>query len=162
MHLYQISLEYRRLFDEMSNVDEWPADLLATIEKVDSDFTDKAINVALFIKELNSQAEAIKQARAEMATRQVKLENRAENLTEYLKFHMERNEKVHIADAQVELKLKRNPFSVTVDNEAEIPRDYFRRKEVLAIDKALIRQDIDKGIEVPGARLTSKIRLEIK
>jgi len=162
MHLYQLSNEYRKLFDEMSNLDEWPADLLATMEKVDQDFTNKAINVALYIKELLAQADAIKNARAEMATRQAKLENKAESLTEYLRYHMEQNEKSHIVDAQVELKLKRNRFAVTINDESLLPKDYFRRKEVYTVDKLLIKQDIDAGINVPGATLTSKIQLDIK
>jgi hypothetical protein len=52
-----------------------------------------------------------------------------------------------------EMKLKKNPPSVVIDDLTQIPTQYQRQKIQVDIDKVAIKAAIKAGEEVPGAHL---------
>lgn len=55
---------------------------------------------------------------------------------------------------------KKNPPSVVIDNEAEIPKEFWRCK--LEVNKSEIKEALAAGKPVAGAHLESAVGLQIK
>ena len=62
----------------------------------------------------------------------------------------------------LKLLIRKNPESVDLVNEYQIPDKYRKEKVVVSIDKVAIKKDLKDGIEVEGALLKQSTRLEIK
>jgi hypothetical protein len=71
---------------------------------------------------------------------------------------------IEAIDGSFKAQIKKNPPSVIIDDESVIPADYMTHPKPPAPkpDKVLIKKAISDGFEVPGARLESGERLEIK
>ena len=58
-----------------------------------------------------------------------------------------------------ELKIKKNPPAVIIDDVTQIPTQYQRQKIQVDVDKTAIKAAIKAGEEVPGAHLEQNISL---
>lgn len=161
--LFQLAAEHRALADKLHDLDLDDQTIADTLEGESGDLIEKGKNVAAVFRNLESDAKQIKEAEQQLAERRKAYEKRAESLKQYLKTNMEVAGINKIECPWFVITLAQNPESVTVDDEAAIPRDYF--KEIPAtyqLDKALVKQAIKDGFEVPGARLTRGTSLRIK
>ena len=72
--------------------------------------------------------------------------------------------KIEANDGSFKASIQNNPPAVVIDDASLIPADYIRVPDAPppAPDKALIKQAINDGFEVPGARLQTSQRLVIK
>ncbi len=160
--LYQLTIEYERAIDglvagEDGNIDD------SLIEAIKGDFDSKAIAVAKYIKNLEAESEAIKEAAKAMTERYKRVQKHAESLTEYLKFNIEKTGLLDaIKTVEFDIKLQKNPPSLIIDDAMIIPDMYKVRREVVDIDNKQLKQDILDGFEVEGARVESRTRLVIK
>lgn len=126
----------------------------------------KSVAVAAFVLETEKQAAYLKVYAKELTDRAKTAERRAEWLRTYLREHMASAGIAKVKDErglfEATLAIGRDK-SVEVFDAEQLPADYLR--EIPAKyepDKTLIRAAIDKGFDVPGARLVSKDRLTIK
>lgn len=161
--LFQLAAEHRALADKLHDLDLDDQTIADTLEGESGDLIEKGKNVAAVFRNLESDAKQIKEAEQQLAERRKAYEKRAESLKEYLKTNMEVAGIQKIECPWFSITLAQNPEAVTIDDEAVIPRDYF--KEIPAtyqLDKALVKQAIKDGFEVPGARLTRGTSLRIK
>lgn len=163
--LYELAGEYHQAAVTLSNMDMDEQTIADTLEGLSGALEEKAKNVAFFVRNLESTAEQIKLAEKQMADRRKAMENRAERIREYLKTNMELAGITQIECPHFKLSIKKNPPSVVIDAESQIPADYMTQPVAPppAPDKKLIAQAIKDGFEVPGAHLeTGKTRLDIK
>lgn len=160
MKLFEISQDYIRAI-EHAFTDE--GDLSQNIAELKDSFETKCYAVGKYIKNLEAEHEAIKNAANAMAARAKAVENKVKNLTEYLRFHLEAS---GLADPlkfiEFDIKLQQNPPAVVIYNAGIIPDMYKKIKEEISIDKKAIMQSIKDGFSVEGARLESIKRLVIK
>jgi hypothetical protein len=128
------------------------------------DLEVKATNVAMFIRNLESLGDQIKQAEAAMSARRKSIETRAESIREYLLSNMQRTGITKIESPYFKIALRNNPPSVVVDDPALIPEKYMRQAPPPppAPDKKDIKAAIEFGETVPGAHLESKVSVSIK
>ena len=161
--LYQLAAEYRALSDRLHDLD-LPDEVIAdTLEAEAGDIIEKGTNVAKAFRNLEAMAEQIKQAEQQMAARRKALEKRATSIKQYLHANMEKAGISKIESPWFCIILKKNPAAVAIDDEASIPADYMREiPATLQPDKALIKQAISDGFDVPGCHLAQGTRLEIK
>lgn len=161
--LYQLATEYRALSDRLHDLD-LPDDVIAdTLEAEAGDIEVKATNVAKVFRNLEAMAKQIKEAEQQMAERRKALEKRSERLKAYLHNNMERAGISKIDSPWFCISLKKNPAAVVIDDESSIPADYLREiPATFQPDKALIKQAISDGFDVPGCHLAQGTRLEIK
>ena len=161
--LYQLAAEYRALADRLHDLD-LPDEVIAdTLEAEAGDIIEKGTNVAKAFRNLEAMAEQIKQAELQMADRRKALEKRAASIKQYLHANMEKAGISKIESPWFCIILKKNPPAVAIDDEASIPADYMREiPATLQPDKALIKQAISDGFDVPGCHLAQGTRLEIK
>jgi outer membrane murein-binding lipoprotein Lpp len=166
MSLYNIANEYQDIlaqtFDpETGEINETA---LAKLDEVKTDIREKGIAVASFIKNIEAERNAIEDAKKSMAEREARLDKRANYLTSYLKSNMERCGITEISCAFFDVKIKKNPVSVDVYDEASLPENYIKKKIVIthSVDKMKIKEEILAGVVIPGAALRQNTRLEIR
>lgn len=164
LSLYQISAEFRAMVDHLMDTQDDAQAIADTIEGEQYPLQIKAQNVAFAIRNLEASAAAIKEAEAQMTERRKRIEKRAEQIRDYLKQCMELAGVQKIDCPHFCMSIAKNPASVEIYEAGLIPEDYMKYPEPPppAPDKALIKQAIKDGFEVPGARLTTGSRLSIK
>lgn len=164
MSLFDVAAEYRDSFERLADLDLDEATLRDTLEGMSGELEAKATNVALFARSLESLAASIKDAEAAMAKRRKALEARSERLRTYMLDCMQLAGVQRIESPHLQISVKKTPPSVDVFDAAQLPADYLRQPEVPppAPDKAAIRDALKSGMDVPGARLVSGVRIDIR
>ncbi len=162
--LYDISNDYLQALDCFTDPDnDLPQDAVNdTLEGIEGQLQDKAINIAKYLRNLESTAKAIKEAEQQMNTRRKTLENRARWLKDYLKINMENAGISRIDSPWFNLSVQRNPEAVEVFDEQRIPDKFKEEQFVVRVDKNRIKKVLQSGIEVPGACLSQSTRLAIR
>lgn len=164
MTLYTIT---QALIDALDNleVDEDGCILnMDELDKLQMDFDDKAVNVALAIKNLKSEAEAIKAEKMALAKRQKSAETNAENLKTYLDNMLKAVGKTELKDSKVALSYRKVPDVVEL-NLNEVSHDWLKVKTTFKeddFDKTRIKNALKNGEKIPGAILVDKMNLQIK
>lgn len=161
--LYELAIKYRQLSDKLHDLDLPDEVITDTLEAESGDLTDKGINVAKMFRNMEADAEKIEEAANQMLARANAIRKRSDGLKQYLFDNMTRAGIQKIESPWFVISIKQNPESVAVDDEASIPRDYF--KEIPAtfkLDKMLVKKAIKDGFNVPGCHLTRTTKLEIK
>lgn len=163
MKLHEITGEFQNIFEQIGEDGELSSELLELMDSVQNNFEQKAIAVASYIKNLQAEEEAIANAVAEMNKRKSSLTKKAESLTDYLQFNLQTLSISEIKSSPYfKIRLKKCPPSVEVFDETAIPAEFMREKLTVTVDKIKIKDVLSEGVEVPGATLQRKVKLEIK
>lgn len=164
MNLYSLAAEYRQAAEHLANLDLDDQTIADTLEGLSGELEVKATNVAMFAKNLEATATAIKEAESNMAARRKAIESRVARLNAYLKANMEATGISKIESPYLCIQIKKNPPGVQIDAESLIPAEFWKQAPPPppAIDKKAIAEAIKAGAEVPGAHLQSGTRLEVK
>lgn len=160
MKLYELSENMNRVDMMMQEGIEGLED---TLEALDEAFKDKAEGCIKLAVSKQMEANAIKMEVERLQKRAKKLDADAEWLEKYVEREMMRTELMEIKSGLFTLKLRMSPPSVFVENEASLPPHFLRIvPATTAPDKVAIKEALKDGIEVPGARLTQSLKLNIK
>ena len=162
--LYNIAAEYRQAADKLADLDLDEQTIADTLEGMSGALEVKAQNVVMFARNLEATATAIKEAETAMAARRKAIENRAAGLRRYALSAMQVAGVQSIECPYFKLSVRKNPPAVEVFDAAQIPAQFMRTPEPPppAPDKKAITEAIKAGQEVPGARLVSGERLEVR
>lgn len=162
--LYVLTGDYLALANKLSDSDMDEQTIRDTLEGASGELEEKATNVACFIRNLESQAEAIRQAEKQMAERRKAIEKKAESIKAYLKDNMVRCEISKIDSPYFSLTIKKNPPSVVIDDAGQIPGEFYVYPEAPPPhpDKTAIAAALKAGQEISGAHLEQGVRLDIK
>lgn len=162
--LYDISNDYREAVEKLSDLDLPPEVVEDTLEGLQGTLEAKAIAVASFAGNLEATAEQIKQAEAKMAHRRRVLENRAASVRAYIKTCMESAGISKVECPYFKMAIRQNPPSVEIFDFESLPEDVLRKppQPPPEPDKKLIGDRLKAGQDVPGARLKTSTRLDIK
>ena len=162
--LYDIAAEYRQTADKLADLDLDEQTIADTLEGMSGALEVKAQNVVMFARNLEATATAIKEAETAMAARRKAIENRAAGLRRYALSAMQVAGVQSIECPYFKLSVRKNPPAVEVFDAAQIPAQFMRTPEPPppAPDKKAITEAIKAGKEVPGARLVSGERLEVR
>lgn len=158
MNLYEISAEYQKNFLEIADLDLPEEVINDTLEAIQGDVESKSIAVASYKKNLDAEAQAIKDAIKNMKARQAAIENHAARLNNYLKSNMEACGINEITCPYFKLKIKKNTPSVVIKDESLIPDEFKETVETVKIDKAGIK----KAGGCEGVEIANGTRLDIK
>jgi hypothetical protein len=162
--LYVLADEYLVAAQHLADLDLDEQTIADTLEGLAGAVEVKATNVAMFVRNLESAADQIKQAETAMMQRRKAIENRAERVKAYLKAQMERTGITKVDSAYLSIAIKNNPPAVCIDAESQIPAQFMRTPPPPAQvpDKKAIAEAIKAGQEVAGAHLERGTRLDIK
>lgn len=162
--LYEIASEYQSMVNRLMDLNLDEQTIADTIEAESGALETKAINVAMFIRNLESSAEQIKLAEKAMAERRKQLENKADSVKQYLFDNMKRTGITKIDSPYFALTIKKNPAKLIIDDAGAIPAELYVYPETPAPypDNAKIKDMLKAGEVVNGARLQQDERLDIK
>ena len=162
--LYLLTAEYKAVEAKLEAMDLDAQTIADTLESVSGDFEEKAINVAMFIRNLEASAAAIKQAESDMSDRRKAQEKKAQVMKEYLKDNMQACGKIKIESPYFALTIKKNPSAVVIDVAGAIPSELYTYPVAPEPfpDKKAIADLLKAGEEVYGCHLENGTRLDIK
>lgn len=131
------------------------------LEALQIERSEKVENIALYIKNLESDSEKIKAEEKSLKARREAKERKAERLREYLKSSMLALKEPKFETARVALSF-RSSKSVVIDDIEKLDKKYITEKVSYAPDKTAIKKAIDSGETVTGARIEENKNLQIK
>ena len=160
--LYKLGEEYNRLLDELletANEDgEVNLDISKQLEEIHGAFTEKAVSVATVYHSLEQEAERYKAEEKRLAEIRRKLERHAEAIKGYLARECINTGVEKIGGVSANISFRTSEKTV-IDNEAEIPDEYWRVKR--EPDLSAIKAAIKAGKEIEGAHLQSFKNIQI-
>ncbi|EGY53109.1 siphovirus Gp157 family protein [Neisseria shayeganii] len=149
--LYQCADDVLRALNELADNDEtWAQD---TIEAVIGQFETKAVSVVAYAMNLGAEEEMLASHIKTMQAKLAAVKNRKERLKTYLADNMRRIgiKEIKAVDGTFSAKFAKNPPSVEIFDESQIPAELMRVKT--EPDKAAIKAAIKAGQDIPGAKL---------
>lgn len=123
------------------------------LRQLQEDRKVKLENIALYIKNVEAEAEAIKAEEEKLNKRRKSLENKGQRLRELLINSMKENKEPELATARCKAKLKENKVTEIIELDL-IPEEYIRVKVDKKPDKTAIKKAIESGTEVAGATIS--------
>lgn len=160
MKLYELTQNYLNLLELLENPDVPKEVVEAALEEVEGSFDDKAENIVKLIKSIEADVKGYKEEETRLSTRRKTSENKVKGLKDYLEGSMIALDKKDIKGKIFTLAIKKNPPSIIIDDFNILPMEYKKIEE--KEDKKKIKESIDNGIEVPGARIEQKESLRIR
>lgn len=171
--LYQIADQYR---DILSSVDQIASDednpevlkqlLQDTLDSLnlDQQFADKALAVACYAREVEAEAQAVKQTEDSLRLRRKRLEMRSEWLRDYLLTQMQKANKAELKNAQILVKLRKTPPRIVVDKESDIPEEFKEFETVTHIRKNWMLEKLKSGDvdSIAGVHLETGVTLTLR
>lgn len=153
MNLFEIENEIMNCWDQ------------ETGEILDSDRLDqlemerdtKIENIALYIKNLTADAEALKAEKQSFAERQKAAENKVESLKKYLATYLAGQK---FSTPRVAISFRKTS-SVNVTDMTAIPKEYLKFADP-TVDKNAIKAAIKAGTSVAGAEIVEGKSMSIK
>lgn len=124
----------------------------------------KSQNIIGYTRNLELSIEAKKEEEKRIAESRKADERRVEKFKEYVKECMERCGITKIETSLGSLSLAKNPMSVEIESENEIPEQFKQQVVTTKIDKTAIKKHFkETGEIIPGAKIVdNKISLRIK
>lgn len=177
--LYELSNTYADAFNSFDEIvecaenDEQREELMAswfdTVEGIEGAFEDKAEAVAICIKNLSAEAEAMKAERDRLNARMKAKQNAAERLKRYLLESMEKVNRNKVETARACISLRNNAESVVISDEYKFLKwaidtdheDYLRYKDP-EINKVALKKALQTADDIPYCELTRTKSVTIK
>lgn len=162
--LYEISAQYLADLNKLNELDLDEQTFLDTLEGLSGELEQKSINVAMYIKNLEASADAIKQAEKSMADRRKAIEAKQDKIKKYLLENMLKTGITKIECPHFVLSVRKNPAAVDVLMQDQIPDEYFDIPDPLppTLNKKRLAEDLKAGVVIEGARLVQGNSLQIK
>lgn len=159
MNLYQIREEIETIMNQADENGELPEGAFAQLADLGMAEADKVENLGLMIKNMSAEADAIKIEADNLTKRRGTVENRVESIKTYLTdYLLTYGQKFRTPRLALSL---RPSVGVVVEDEQLIPSKYFVAQDP-KVSKSAIKEAIESGTSVPGARVETRQNLQVK
>lgn len=161
MKLYDLAQNYLNLQglleDETVGVDV----INKALNEVGGEIEDKAENIAILIKNLESDAEGFKREEERLAAKRSTVENKIKGLKNYLDTTMRSVDKLKFKTKLFTFNIQNNPPSVDITDEKLIPQEFFI-DQAPKLDKKSLLSALKDGREIEGATIKQTKSLRIR
>jgi prophage DNA circulation protein len=179
MKLYELTNDFQRLFDSLEDMTE-NAELTAeekseaekvwfdTLECVEAEFTDKAENVAAYVKVLGSEAKMLEAEEKALKARREQKIKQAESLKAYLMNSMQRVNLNKIEGVMAKISITKGRESTEITDPkafvewAKVNDDSLLKYKDPDISKTAVKAAIEAGREIPYAAVVRRPGLTIR
>lgn len=160
--LYELSTGYQNLLSLID--DEMPdQDILHALTTLEGQIEGKAISIANIIKQIEAEADVIKNEEKRLALRRRSRENAVGSMKSYLQGVMTQLDIDSLKSPTRSIKIQNNPPSVYVFDEDKIPGKFLTLvPEHYEVNKKLVADALKAKEVVPGAELTVGRSLRIR
>ena len=157
MNLYELSDSYQQI---QAMIEDGEEGLEDTLESLEDAIEDKAIGYAKVMRNLEGQANAIKEEEKRLSERRKALENNVKRMKESLQDAMLLNGKRKIKTDLFSFNIQNNPPGVRIVNEELIPKRFYVEQEPKLDKKSLLKEM--KESEIPGVEINQGESLRIR
>lgn len=167
MRLYELSEKWNRLSDLLlDSIDDETgivdADIAGELQACEASLRDKFAACCRLIRNMEANEAALKEERDRLAAKAKSIGNRIDGLKRYVKETMESlGESKFVVDEIFTLAIQNSPPAVSIENFDQVPASYDKPTERQLMLSA-IRDDLKRGVEVPGAVLVQATHLRIR
>ena len=160
MKLYELSMQYQRLLDQIEEADgELTDEQWEMLEALDDAFDAKVENLGKFIRSLKGDADAVKAERQRLAAREKSLGNKSAWLKRYLQQALEAAGKNKVKGAVLTVSLRKAPVSCIVRDLDQVPPAFKEEVTTINPDKTAITRHFKQTGEVlPGVEMVTDKR----
>jgi hypothetical protein len=161
--LYALVEQYREL--ERLDVEDLDEQTLAdTLEALQGEITVKATNCALFARNIETFADTVDEAAAQMAERAKRLRRKSESIRAYLLNQMRGAGISKIQAPEFTVSIRKNPAAVQIAPDTTIPSEYMVVPEPPPprVDKRKLAEALKNGAVIDGVHLEQTERLDIR
>lgn len=127
-------------------------------DQLQIDKSDKLENIALWYKNLISEAQAYKNEKDLFAEKQKRAESKAESLKKYLNDALNGNK---FATVKVDISYRKS-MSVDVTDIDKLPEEYIKVVTSVSADKTELAKALKSGAEIEGVSLVESQNIQIK
>lgn len=166
--LYHLSEEYKHLLSQLYDAETGEVDQVveARVSALLPNLEAKCIAVATWIKKLEAEKREIEYIKKELLDREATYNKEVLKYQEYLISNMEKNGISKVSCPYFTVQLKKNRHSTEIYDEFQIPAKFMRTREITKVevkpDKEAIKEEVLRtGIQIPGAQVEQKTKLEI-
>jgi len=164
MTLYELTDELMQLLELAEDPEVDPEVLEDTLAALTGEIEDKAVGYGKVIRQLESDAVALKAEEARLNNRRKTLENNVKRMKDSLFTTMKVMNRQKIDTELFKFSIRKNPAAVVMDEQyiENIPEEYLIPQEP-KIDRAKLKEDLKAGKDLDGiAHLEQGESLTIK
>ncbi len=165
---YQLGSQYQELFSRLYDHETGEVDqeVEAQLNALSPTTEKKCIAVTSWIKKMQADYKELEALEEEIKIRKFAYTKEITKAMDYLESNMKRCGIKEVKCPYFTVRIKNNPFSTEITNEALLPERFMRTKEIVRTetkpDKNAIKEEVLKtGVQVPGAIVQQKTKLEI-
>lgn len=142
------------------DIDEETGEILNSdaLDELNLEREQKIEGVALYYKNLCAEADMVKAEADTLTDRYKRLQRKADGLKDYLSYAL-KGEKFNTPKVAMSFRKSK---SVHISDEHLIPDKYMNISVVKKPDKKVIKDALEKGVEVMGAEIVEKNSVQIK
>lgn len=158
--LYELTEMYQNILNLIDDGAE-NEEFTKALEQINDNLETKALSMARLVKSIDSNVIVLKEEEKRLGTRRKALENKVDNIKEYLQFELEKTGIDNIKDDLFSIRLQNNPPSVKFTDENLIPGKYKQIETIIKIPKKAILDDLKAGVEIAGVKMVQGRSLRI-
>lgn len=164
LSLYNITNKFVELMDKAQEGELTEEEYNELGNELALELKNKSSNIIGYIKNSESLLEAMKAEEKRLSDIRKQGEKKLDKFYKYVKENMERLGLQEIPTELGKLKITKNPMSIEIENEDEIPTEFKKEITTTQIDKTAIKNHFkNTGEIIPGIRIiNNKTSLKIK
>ena len=160
--LYEITARYKTLETLLEDENIEIEQIKEALDLVEEEITEKADNIARFIKSLEADEKAIKKEEKRLYDRRKGVENKRKSLKKYLYMELENAGIRKVKSTLFNIGIQNNPPSVNIIDQDKISAEYITTEIIKKIDKRAILEKLKNGEVVEGAEIRQGQSLRIR
>ncbi len=162
--LYNITNKFTEIMEKAESGELTEQEYNELGEELAKELQNKSSNIIGYIRNSELLIEAMKTEEKRIADLRKNGENRIDKFKQYVKENMERLGLNKIPTELGTLSISKNPISVEIENEEEIPERFKQEIVTTKIDKTMLKNYFkDTGEVIPGVKfIDNKTSLRIK
>lgn len=164
LSLYSITNKFVELMEKAENQELTPEEVQAIGVELEKELMNKSSNIIAYIKNAESLIKAVEDEEIRLKEMKELGKKKLEKFKTYVLDNMNRLGLVDIQTSLGSLKVAKNPMSIEIENEDEVPSEFKKEVVKTTIDKTAIKNHFkETGEIVAGTRvITEKTSLRIK
>lgn len=164
LSLYNITNKFVEIMDKAQEGELTEEEYNELGNELALELQNKSSNIIGYIKNSESLLDAMKTEEKRLADIRKQGEKKLDKFYQYVKENMERLGLEEIPTELGKLKITKNPMSIEIENEDEIPSEFKKEITTTQVDKTAIKNHFkDTGEIIPGIRIVdNKTSLRIK
>lgn len=164
LSLYKITNKFVELMDKAQEGELTEQEYIQLGEELAKELQNKSANIIGYIKNSEYLLNSIKEEENRLATMRKTGEEKLEKFKQYVKENMEQLGLEKIPTELGSLAIAKNPMSVEIENEDEIPSEFKKELITIKVDKTAIKKYFkETGEIIPGVVIVDdKTSLRVK